>query len=959
MIDFNKKYNREDFISFLTNFLPDDYEKPNSEDKRDFPNIALHKIKEIYFLGECKESLRAKESLRPKFAVFEVIHESEYDPRVTLTKDIFNIIKNSEYNNALVVFVSKKSDNWRLSLITSDIVLEEGKIKEQFSNPKRFSFYLGPDAKVKTPTQFLIQKGKLQDLDDLIKNRFSIEPVNKEFYIHISKYFNQLVYNEKNDRLLKLPSVDSNDYQKYKEFAIRLIGRIIFIWFLKCKKTPNNIPLIPSEVISSDFVKNNDNYYHNYLEKLFFEVLNTQKEDRKDNIFPLQDSIPFLNGGLFYAYEYDFYDGQPQYNLEIPNKWFIEFFEGLERFNFTIDENITADIDLSIDPEMLGKIFEELLAKENLDTQISERKSTGSYYTPREIVNYMVDNVLIEYLISKTSLSREYANQLLSYENDLSNIDEKIKDEIINALHNLKIIDPACGSGAFTMGVFHKILLILQKVDPNSKNWLNKKLEEIPDEGLKNKLKQELENEDWNYIHKLGIMEKCIYGVDIQPMAIDISKLRFFLSLIVDSQIDDTKYNRGIQPLPNLDFKFICANTLIPLPKDTHYTKKGSGTDMFSSFNTTSKLKDLISKYFYSSGEEKEKLKSDFKFLQSEMVKDNFKMAYSNDRVIKLGSWQPFENAKADWFDPEWMFGITGFDLVIGNPPYIQLQKNSGFLANKYKDCRYKSFERTGDIYCLFYEKGNEILKDDGHLIFITSNKWMRSGYGEKLREYLSENTTPKLIVDLGPDIFDSATVDTNILLFQKGKKDIDCIGCKIKTDFDKDNTKLVDYVNQNYVTMNDFSSDSWLVLTPIEKQIKQKIEKIGTPLKDKDWDIKINRGITTGYNEAFIIDGAKKDELIKKDPKNAEIIKPILRGKDIKRYYVNFADKWLIVTHNGYKKENGEKVEAIDIENYPAIKKWLDLHWEKISKRDDQGKTPYNLRNCAYQEEFEKEKII
>ena len=260
-------------------------------------------------------------------------------------------------------------------------------------------------------------------------------------------------------------------------------------------------------------------------------------------------------------------------------------------------------------------------------------------------------------------------------------------------------------------------------------------------------------------------------------------------------------------------------------------------------------------------------------------------------------------------------------------------------------------------VYCLFYEKGTQLLKDNGHLIFITSNKWMRAKYGEKLRKYLAENTTPKLLIDLGPGVFESATVDTCILLFQKGKKNEKCIACDIKDNLVKLGVSLKDYVEENKIELKNFTSKAWIILTPIEQRIKEKIEKIGTPLKN--WDIKINYGIKTGFNKAFIIDGKTKDELIKKDPKSAEIIKPILRGKDIKRYYAKFADKWLIASHNGYKKENGEIVEAVNIENYPVVKEWFNRYWKKISKRQDKGRTPYNLRDCAYWQEFEKEKIV
>src|SRR5690625_4265528 len=228
----------------------------------------------------------------------------------------------------------------------------------------------------------------------------------------------------------------------------------------------------------------------------------------------------------------------------------------------------------------------------------------------------------------------------------------------------------------------------------------------------------------------------------------------------------------------------------------------------------------------------------------------------------------------------------------------------------------------------------------------------MRDNDGKKLRKFFTKKD-PLLLLDLGPGIFASATVDTNILILRNRRpRSHDLRALPLK------DASQIDFLYQNPMTrMTDLSEESWIILTPEEMAIKQKIERIGTPLKD--WDIQINYGIKTGYNEAFIIDGAKRKELIEEDPKSAEIIKPLFRGRDIKRYKAEFADLWLINTHNGYYDDNGNRIPRIKIEDYPAIKRHLDTHWERIEKRYDQGDTPYNLRNCAYLNEFEKEKIV
>lgn len=264
------------------------------------------------------------------------------------------------------------------------------------------------------------------------------------------------------------------------------------------------------------------------------------------------------------------------------------------------------------------------------------------------------------------------------------------------------------------------------------------------------------------------------------------------------------------------------------------------------------------------------------------------------------------------------MFGVNEFDVVIGNPPYIQLQKalpNEGNLkyADLYKNERYETFERTGDIYALFYEQGLNFAKNGGLLCYITSNKWMRAKYGGSLRKYFSTKEPLKLL-DLGPRIFEAATVDTNILIIRDRKvKEHELKAFTIK------NKKEVEMLSElDMTTMKNLSNDSWIILTPIEQSIKEKIERVGTPLKD--WDIKINRGVLTGFNKAFIINEETRKKLIKEDPKSDEIIRPILRGRDIKRYSYEFANIYLINTHNGYVDSAGNQVNRIDVNHYPAI---------------------------------------
>lgn len=908
------------------------------------------------------------ESSQCNVSIFEVLlAPNAHNQRVAITQEMFKILRGLHINNAVVSFVNDDFNNYRLSLLTSKYEFDGKKIVRIISNPRRFSYSLGFGTKTKTAYKYLIEKGRVNSLSELIQ-RFSVEVVNKQFYSEIALAFTKLVGGELNgvtyDAMLNLHIL--YDHIAYSEFSVRLIGRIMFCWFLKEKKSATGIPLVHEDLFSVKKVKEAKNYYHDTLEPLFFEILNTSQVVRK-KCFQTEyySQIPYLNGGLFSPHDDDYYEFDRENNrgsydgAVIPNEWFESFYSVLSDYNFTVDENTAYDIELSIDPEMLGRIFENLLAEINPETGENAKKNTGSFYTPRDIVDYMVDSSLCEYLKNKTNVSEEKLKAIISYtkEDDEGLVfTAKEKKQIVDALYTITVLDPACGSGAFPIGMLQKIVYILQEIDSDANLWFDKATENVSI-FLKKEFEKKFNDGSLNYIRKLSVIQNSVFGIDIQPIAVEISRLRCFLSLIIEEKVDDSEENRGVNPLPNLDFKFIIANSLIPIEK----LAKGERQNMtlFENLDYIRKLKDVRDEYFNADNSRRSELKLEFLNIQNDMLRERIKLhAYSTEKYEQLYSWKPFSNGSTDWFDPDWMFGIKdGFDIVIGNPPYVQLQKTIDEAANTklgdlYVACKYETFARTGDIYCLFYEKGLKLLKENGILCYITSNKWMRAGYGEKLRAYFAKNADPILLVDFaGQKIFESATVDTNILLMSNSDNRHETKAC-IAKDGCKDNMSV--YIEQNS-SINDFdTSDSWTLLSPLEQSIKRKIESVGIPLKD--WDISINYGIKTGYNDAFIISGKKKDELIAEDPKSAEIIRPILRGKDIKRYKAEFADLWLIASHNGNRST---RTMRIDIADYPAIKKHLDQFYDKIEKRDDQGDTPYNLRNCAYMDDFSKQKIV
>jgi 23S rRNA G2445 N2-methylase RlmL len=919
-------------------------------------------------------------------------HRSQHDPRISISRDAFRFLEEFKIKNALILFISENSLNYRLSLITRELKMSGKAIRTEFTNPKRFSYLLGPGIKKHTVEQYLLNKERrIKDEEDL-KSRFSVEIVNKEFYRNIAEQFSKLVGGSRKSGstvrefspVLKLPQTE--DHTVRREFAVRLIGRIVFCWFLKKKRSAAGIPLIPEDVLSTEASENHPGYYHKILEPLFFEVMNRKPEERREEIknSPLFQDIPFLNGGLFdHNIHQDFYEPygskseqRYSYDLRIEDEWFKDFFTILELYNFTIDENTPVDIDISVDPEMLGRIFENLLAEINPETEETARKNTGSYYTPRPIVEYMVDESLKEYLLSRFADRDNYEQKirdLLDYRIEDHAFSNEESKKISEALDELKVLDPACGSGAFPMGILQKMLLIRQKIDPESINWVIKQLEPIRDPALRKIMEDKLMTENWDYRYKMSAILHSIYGVDIQAIAVEIAKLRFFLTLIVEEKVDDNKPNRGIKPLPNLSFKFVAADSLLSISDYLSATEL-DWTDKFAYDECINKLEKLREEYFYADqADKKSHIQIEFRRIQNELSDHIIKSQSRNASAVKLANWNPFSDEVTDWFDPKWMFGLEGgFDIVIGNPPYIQLQSKAGKLADKYKNEGYATFCRTGDIYSLFYERGMNLLQQNGILCYITSNKWMRAKYGEATRNFFAQHQ-PLVLIDLGSNIFESATVDTNILLIKKNENTEQSLKA---LDISKEKKKENFISHPDWVEISHLSSDTWTISSPIAQRIKEKIEKLGKPLKE--WDIGIYYGVKTGYNKAFIIDTAKREEILNRCRNNDErqrtdqLLKPILRGRDIKRYKAEWAGLWLIFIpwhfplHEDSSIQGASEIAEREFQtSFPTVYQHLLQYKDPLAKRNT-AETGiryewYALQRCAatYYREFDKDKII
>lgn len=697
--------------------------------------------------------------------------------KVGLRELLRNVYK-YDVDGALVVF--EQDNKWRLSFISEIRTFDdEGNIVKQATEPKRYTYLLGEGEKTKTPVDriFSIAEKKLH-LED-IRNAFSVEALNEEFYKIVARHFYQLVgategkgaKSIRYESILQLPIGKPSDNATnniYQEFSVRLIGRTVFCWFLKVKKSDAGFSLLPEHLLSSKAVKENKNYYHSILENLFFQTLNTPMNERINGLPQGTEQIPFLNGGLFEPQPEDYYKlnkttGFSEYlnTVKIPDEWFISFFEYLEQYNFTIDENSVVDIEVSVDPEMLGRIFENLLAEIDPESGDTARKATGSFYTPREIVDYMATESIVHYLFNKTQIDKELLKPIFKIDNEVA-FDKTDTENILDALDRLKILDPACGSGAFPMGVLQKIVMALQKLDKNADWWKTRQINRIENALLRKQVKEKLEQTTVEYARKIGVIQNTLYGVDIQPIAAEISKLRCFLTLIVDENIDETKPNRGVEPLPNLEFKFVTADTLLKLPEENDFG------GLFNSNDDLEQLKQIRLDYLQSYGKQKIDLKSEFNKIQNIIAKQQIKVGTTDvkSRAYLISTWNPFNNEKIDWFDTLWMFGVSAFDIVIGNPPFGAFFSQS---IKNYLNKEYPLLKGQPESYEYFlFLALNRFTNEYGITSLIIPTNFIESKRAEGLRNDILTKGQILVISNFRFNVWKNNAAETLIFIHQK-----------------------------------------------------------------------------------------------------------------------------------------------------------------------------------------------
>jgi hypothetical protein len=923
---------------------------------------------------------------------------------------------------ALVNFIAPQNKKvWRLTLVAKDSEWTEQGIKEKTTHAKRYTYLLGPSETCKTAAErFESLSTEKQITFQALVNAFSVEKLSNAFFdeytLHYQKFCDYLQESNFRKSVFNI-TIPTNATKEEKDkackpirdFVKKLLGRIVFLYFVQKKGWLGASDTQYKDGLT-DFIKQlfkqsggNDAFYCTWLTKLFFETLNKERNN-DDFIMPngKKVKVPFLNDGLFDKEKYD------EATLTIPATLFHHrdleeiplternknhargFLDFLDAFNFTVHEDSPDDHTVAVDPEMLGHIFENLL---------EDNKDKGAFYTPKEIVHYMCQESLTEYLT--THLSKEYTvykeignaqvelfgnesktGQLKMVEQlgdkalnrddvayivkhkDISHLTKAQLKKIDTLLDTVKICDPAIGSGAFPMGLLQEI------------------------HAIKEVIAYELQL-PWKPADvKENIIQNSVYGVDIEKGAVDIARLRFWLSLVVDEEKP--------RALPNLDYKIVVGDSLVSkfegeIIEIDWEIKEGTQANIFGNENVLKRqalLKKITAKqqeYFHAT--DKQKLAEEIRNLKIEILinqlelmintkglekkptesgkkaaaqmelwlqTQGWKNAMAKLQKLKQNKEAPFEHF--DWkldfpevLNPYLVNGNAGFDIVIGNPPYVESKKLkhiSQFLK------KYRVYSGTADLSSYFFEVGISLSKENGLLCLINTNKFFNTGYGKPVRELIIENEIKQLINFEQVEVFEGILVSSVIISIKK-KKFLQDNQFPYKKFFKLKNSEFVktfieEIENRESYLQKHLTDKEWSFADDSNLVLKTKIELDSILLKNIK-GVNVFRGVTTGYNPAFIIDSEQKKELINQDRKNINIIKPLLQGRNIRKWIYNSSNEFLLQT--GY--------EIAINKDYPVIFEHLKSFKKELEVRTDQGVNWWNLRACKYYSEFEKEKII
>lgn len=927
-------------------------------------NFENNPTEEGYYLG----NIQTSDSYRIGLFHYNIKQGSVANKRVGLRKLVKTFINPQwgEFDAALVVFneIQSQSPNpvpekyWRLSFICD--------IKDEATAPKRYTYVFGnKELLYKTPIdRFIFLKDRGISFENL-KKAFSVEALSDEFFDkYREQYANFIQYitgkrfvksgskwEEKNVATpnCKFMQAFGNDEKKIRDYIKKMMGRITFLHFLQRKGWMCGDLNYMQNLFQRS--SHQDDYLDAVLEPLFFGILNTKPEQREalfekyswdKSLLAEWRDVPYLNGGLFERDEND----EPE--SKFPAEYFERLFNFFSEYNFTIDENDPNDAEVGVDPEMLGKIFENLL---------EDNKDKGAFYTPKEIVRYMCQESLIAYLETNTSIAKEkIRNFVLSPEEGIADISEKWRCSLIKALENVKICDPAIGSGAFPMGLLNELLRCREALVETSPLWrLN-----------------ESEKPKYNRAEiKKSIIQNNIYGVDIEKGAVDIARLRFWLSIVVDEE--------EASPLPNLDYKIMQGNSLIEsykgldLSKLTYAKKSDGHISQYSIFEDDTKqlqreVTQLLTQYYSCSDHDK---KTDLRNKISNTIAKQ--LSVQNFDADILRELRTLDLAGNDqfflwhtWFSD--VFNKGGFDIVIGNPPYVKEYTNRKAFDGFREVSPY--YMGKMDLWYGFACHGIDLLKQEGTLCFIAQNNWTTSAGAKKMRNKVISDSQILQLLDFNTYmVFENAEIQTMVMLFKRNQ-DIDdyefdyriITQCNEKEDMlalltkRKRNTKyLLPIINRDALKDN--------LLTFSENNlIFDKITKDKTYLQDNE----IAQGIVfpqdflnkQGANKlgnkypigigVFGLDQSEKDSMTLNE-KELELLQPYFTTEQIHRYYTDSNNtQWMIYTDSSFK--NADKMK-----DYPHIKEHLDKFIE-IFTSDNK---PYGLHRCRKQIFFQGEKII
>jgi len=778
-----------------------------------------------------------------------------------------------------------------------------------------------------------------------------------------------------------------------------------------------------------------------------------------DHWITLAKRIPFLNGGLFDCLDdktgkmsdnfiLDGFSDNQKHSCHLPNDLFFGperivdlskdygeeskktarskrakvrgLIQILSRYKFTVEENTPLEEEIALDPELLGKVFENLLASFNPDTSTTARKALGAFYTPREIVNYMVDESLKDYLSTQVPRCKGVLDELFSDKATLKDVKQDTRDALIAAIGRVRILDPACGSGAFPMGALQRLVDLLQKLDPNNESWKRDRLADarryrsVLEESSASKA--EIEACDarisdieksfdtrfhaLDFARKLYLIENCIFGIDIQPIATQIAKLRFFISLIVDQKIDSSVPNLGVRPLPNLETKIVAADSLIPArPTNDQSLLKDQRLK-----EPQEELQRVRHEYFNARSPSSKRHWRDRDEVLRKQIADILEDGgLAPDSAHNLAGWNPYDqNSHARFFDSEWMFGIpvgkvridreshgtlrgnfaflnelkgqmefienspqivdSGFDIVIGNPPYLRIQNIENNVASILKS-EYSSAVGKFDVYVVFIENAFRILREHGVIYFIHPHRFLTTDYGRGIKSFLDKVKGLRSAILFGVDqVFNAATTYTGVFCYSKGNESF-----RFKHAHTVEFEKL-----QFKERLYSDSGSHWTLSTETNSSADLVDRLRNQAFRLRDICQGIYQGVITVGDDIFVLRGEIRGKYLHGWSEAAQgaveieaaIVKPLLKGENIRRYEPVKSDIYILYPHFKDSRGKTRPFEEEELRSkFPRAFQYLLKFKDHLAAKKVQYKTNpkywYSLHRSREMSLFEQTKLL